>query len=151
MQNYTCQDFMNKAALLIPNTELRRKVVPIIIGIAVANSIPVSIGEDMEAVTVFNSVHLAPVASLISRINEQCIIDLPTAIDTARSMYAVRSRIANGQYLSSTPTPELHFMDSVLGIGSVFPLDAYNALKEVGIGASTLAYNATCVVNAMNK
>ena len=138
MQNPKVNQYAKQLALLVPDTAKRRAVLPVIVGMAIASFLPVPQSPDISAMTVFGDMHAAKVSSVTSYLNEQVFLDVPCALECAKAMFLVRFKIVNGKVCTYTVNPEFDIFSIALGLSTVLPVGCYEALKEVGMSASSV-------------
>lgn len=151
MQNQNIQKFASQSALLVPDGQNRRILVPAVIGLAIANFLQPKLGDDLNPMTAYNDVHRGNVERAISALNEDMIIDVVAAIEAAKAMYIVRHRIINcipGAYSAS---PEFDFLAVVLGLSTVMPVQVYDVIRACGLSSSKLYCAAVCLIEDLKK
>jgi hypothetical protein len=151
MMNMDIRDFANRVALLLPDTHKRRIVLPALLGMAIGSFLQVKQEADLSPVTAFNSAHTANVGRAVSFLNEEIMIDVQAAIEAAKSMYLVRSRILSGQPCDYSINPEFDIMAIALGMSAVVPVEVYNVMKETGLSASKVYNLATLMIGNLKK
>lgn len=154
MQNFEVQEFAGKVSLMLPDSTKRRLILPVIIGMAVGSHLVPKIGNELNPMTVFADAHVANVARTVSFLNEEMIIDVQAACEAAKMMFLLRSRILNGEACDYNVNPEFEFLATALGIAPIMPLEVWNAIKEVGLQASSVLQMANlliCKLRANNK
>ena len=151
MKNMTIRDFANQAAMLVPDTNKRRIVVPTILGMAIANFLQPKMGDDLNPIAVFNETHAANVARVVSAMTEEMIVDVPTMLEAAKAMYIVRHRILNCRPADYSANPEFDFMGIALGLSAVMTVEAYTAIHETGLSASKMYQLANFMVEDMKQ
>lgn len=151
MQNLAIRNFANQANLLVPDTANRRVLLPAIIGIAIGSCLVPKLGEELHPMTVFSDNYLINVQRAVSKINEELLIDVKTACDSACSMYMVRHRILNGMVPTKSVSPEYDILSVMLGLSTVFPLETYEALKAIGLSAATLFTTANLLIDELKR
>ena len=137
MHNTKVQDFANKVGLMFPDTVKRRVILPALLGMAIGNFLGVKIGDEVSPTTAYNDAHLANVARVVSFFNEEMIVDVKMACESAKMMYLVRDRFINGIPTSISASPEFDLMAVVFGFSSIMPVGVYDLLKEAGMTANS--------------
>lgn len=151
MQNLNLRQYANTVALLVPDTQLRRVLVPAILGIAIGSLIKQPVTDDLNATTAFNSMHLANVARAVSVINEEVLVDVEATIASAKAIFLVRNRILHGQACAFSAMPEIDFMSVVLGFSTVVPLEVYQAIVAAGLSSVKLYQSSLVLVGELKK
>lgn len=136
MQNLKIQEFDRNSKLLLPDTNKRRQVLPTIVGLAIGSFLPVKQGHELTPQTCFADAHAGNVSRVVSFLNEQLLLDVPTALESARAMYIVRHRIVNGEPCDFAANPEFDFLATAIGLAPIMPVETYVAIKETGLSAA---------------
>lgn len=151
MQNLDIQDYASKITLVLPDTAVRRLVLPYIIGMAIGNFLAVKQGNELSPMTAYADAHAGNVSRAVSKINEEVMIDVQVAMDAARNQYLLRSRILNGDCVDYRVSPEFDFMAVAMGISATMPLEIYTALKGTGLGASTAYSMSNLLISKLKE
>lgn len=151
MNHLAIREFANKTALLLPDTMKRRMVLPTLIGMAIGNFLEVKKGDELNPMTVFNTMHVANVSRAVSFLNEEIMIDVPGTIEAAKTMYMVRHRIFNGSPADYVVNPEFDFMAIALGLASIMPAATFEAIKETGLSAPKVYTMANLMIGDLKK
>jgi hypothetical protein len=151
MQNFEVQEFAGKVSLMLPDSAKRRLILPYIIGMAIGNHLVPKIGNELNPMTVFADAHTANVARTVSFLNEEILIDVMTTCEAAKMMFLLRSRILNGDACDYNVNPEFDFLATALGIAPVMPVEVWNAIKEVGMQASSVLQLANLLISKLRQ
>jgi hypothetical protein len=151
MNHLAIRSFANQTSLLLPDTAKRRMILPALIGMAIGNFLQVKQGDELNPLTVFNSLHIANVSRAVSFLNEEILIDVPAAIEAAKTMYMVRHRIFNGSPADYSVNPEFDFMSIALGLSAVLPVETYQVIKESGLSAAKVYTLANLMIGDLKK
>lgn len=149
MQNLAIRNFASKVNMLLPDTNKRRLLLPVIVGIAIGSYLQQSVADDVSPMTVFNSSHAANVARVVSQFNEDILMDVATAQAAAQSIFLVRNRILNGKPCAFNVMPDVNFMSTVLGFSTVVSMEVYAALQEDNVSSAKIYQLALLLIDEL--
>lgn len=151
MQTPQIREFTNKVALLLPDTTVRRVLLPTILGMAVGNFLQVKQGLELNPMTAFNDLHIANVSRAVSVLNEEILMDVPTAIESAKTMYMVRHRLVNSQPAVYSVNPDFDFMAIALGLSTIVTPEVYQLLKDNALSSTKLYTMANLMLDSLKS